>query len=229
MLFGPLLLMLVAGKWAYEVNAFGERASRLIQYALWAVSICGGFATFLGILGTFKDASSSLLLRILNSRRGLPVVGLSCLAAAVVFAIAAYRTKPPPLWTCSIARTVTGAPDAARCAVGTFATRTTFVIRLRRATDISHEPTLRARAVDRTRSSVALDSDAGGLCAAMGPDQPVHGETRLALTPDCGADRTFVVNLHVCDVVATSAAPRLHAAAQLEIKEGNNGQVIRCE
>ena len=228
-----LLFVLVTGKYAYDANALGASTSGVVAAVVWAVSVLVVVGNLVGLLGVVKESSNSLVLQLVNSLAGrLAIIALS-VALGAVFLVAALRVEPPWAWDCSIAGRRVAAPDRSRCPDGAFTQMRSFSVRLLHLGERRGAPTLRARANDRAASSVALDSDRGGLCIATGPDQPARGESRLALSADCGVDGEYVVNLHVCDVHvvgdAGNHAAELRAAARLEIREGSTSRAIDCD
>lgn len=227
-----LLFLLVTGKVAYDQNALGARTPGLLGAAAWALAVLIALANLMGLLGAIKASSKSFALGVINSLVGrLTIIGLA-LALGSVFLVTALGIENPRTWSCSIQSMRVTAPERPRCAEGAFARMRSFKLRLERASELTEQPTFRARVNDRSRSSVAIDSDRGGLCVATGPDHPTRGESRLVLSPDCGADRLYLVNLHLCDVqVIESAgdeAAQLRAAARLEMREGNHANVVEC-
>ena len=228
-----LLFVLVTGKYAYDRNALGASTSGVVAAVVWAVSVLVAVGNLVGLLGVIKESSTSAVLQLVNSLFGrLAIIALSA-ALGAVFLVAALRVEPPRVWDCSIAGRRVGAPDRSRCPDAGFAEMRSFSLRLLHLGELKEPPTLRARAVDRAAASVALDSDRGGLCIATGPDQPTRGESRLALSADCGVDGQYVVNLHLCDVHAIGdpgdRAAELRATAGLEIQEGSTARAIECE
>jgi hypothetical protein len=228
-----LLFLLVTGRYAYDANALGASTAGLVSSAIWALGVLAALGNLVGLLGVIKDSSASFAIRVINSLAGrLLIVGLS-VALGVVFLIAALHVEPPRIWSCNLQRRRVVPPDRTRCGDTGFAQMRSFQLRLVRASDLEQQPTLRAQVHDRSLSSVDVDSDRGGLCVATGPDQPTRGESRLALSPDCGADRVYLVNVHVCDTKviagAGDSAAELRAAVQLEMREGNNAYIITCE
>lgn len=228
-----LLFVLVTGKYAFDTGALGARTPGIVAAGAWAIGVLIALGGALGIVGAIKDTSTSVALQIVNSLAGrLTIIGLS-IALGVACLVAALRVSPPPIWSCGIAGRRLGSPDRSRCPDGSFVQMRSFQLRVQRAGELAELPTLRARARDRAASSVALDSDRGGLCVATGPDQPTRGESRLALSPDCGVDGQYAVNLHLCDsraiADAGNRAAELAAAADLEIQEGSHASAIACE
>lgn len=228
-----LLYVLVTGKYAYDMNAIGASTSALVNAVEWALAVLVALGNLVGLLGAVRDSSRSLAIRVVNSLAGRLAIITVSVALGTVFLVAVRRVRPARTWTCRIERRLVLTPVRARCADGPFAQMRSFQLALVRAGDSGEQPTLRARVVDRAASSVAIDSDAGGLCVATGPDQPTRGESRLVLSPDCGADRRYLVNLHLCDAKVIAApgdrAAELRAAVQLEIREGNHASAIDCE
>lgn len=229
---GALLFVLVTGKYAYDRHALGAATSGLIAAVIWAVGVLVTAANLVGLLGVIKQSSSSFALQLVNSLAGrIAIIALSG-ALGTVFLVAACRVQPSRAWSCTIQRRTTAAPDRSRCPDGAFVAMRSFSLRLTHPGELAAPPTLLARARDRAASSVALDSDRGGLCIATGPDLPTRGESRLALTPDCGVDGQYVVNLHLCDVRAVGEAGQaaeLRAAATLEMQEGSIARAIDCD
>jgi hypothetical protein len=228
-----LLFLLVTGKYAYDENAVGTRTPGLVGAAGWALTVLIALANLLGLFGAIRDSSKSLAIRIINSLAGrMTIIGLS-IALGVVFLVAALRIEPPSTWSCSIQNRIVAAPDRSRCPGAGFVQMRSFRLGVKRAGAHDEQPTLGARALDRMVSSVAIDSDRGGLCVASGPDYPTRGESRLALSADCGTDQLYIVNLHLCDTKviesASDRAAELRAAARLEIREGNHASAIACE
>jgi hypothetical protein len=229
----PLLFVLVTGKYAYDCNALGASTSGAVAAVVWAVSVLVAVGNLVGLLGVVKESSTSLVIQLVNSLAGrLAIIALS-VALGAVFLVAALRVEPPRAWDCRIQGRRVAAPDRSRCPDGEFAQMRSFSLRLLHLGDLRDAPTLRARVTDRAASSVALDSDRGGLCIATGPDQPTRGESRLALSADCGVDGEYAINLHVCDVHAVgdagNPAAELRAAAGLEMQEGSTARAIDCD
>jgi hypothetical protein len=228
-----LLFLLATGKYAYDTNAVGAATSGFVSAGIWALTVLAALGNLLGLLGAIKDSSTSFALHVVNSVIGrLAIMALS-VGLGAVFLVAALRVEEPRVWSCSVQRRIVAAPDRSRCAEGAFAQMRSFQLRLLRASELNEQPTLRAWVNDRLLSSVAVDSDRGGLCVATGPDQPTRGESRLVLSTDCGADRLYDVNLHLCDAKVTEGAARgaaeLRAAVRLEMREGNNASLVECE
>jgi hypothetical protein len=228
-----LLFVLVTGKYAFDTDALGARTSGVVAAGVWAIGVLVALGGALGVVGAIKDTSTSVALQIVNSLAGrLTIIGLS-IALGIVFAVAAARVAPPRIWSCSIAGRRVAPPDRSRCPDGSFAQMRSFQLRVQHAGELGELPTLRARIHDRAASSVALDSDRGGLCIATGPDLPTRGESRLVLSADCGVDGQYAVNLHLCDVRAIQGAAEraaeLAAAVDLEVQEGSHASAIACE
>jgi hypothetical protein len=228
-----LLFLLAMGRYAYVENALDVRAAGLVSAVVWAFGVVAALANLVGVVGAVRESSQSAVIRAVNSRAGRWIILVGSLALGTVFLIVALRVEPARRWSCSIERRLVGAPARSRCADGSFAQMRSFQLVLLGASELKDETTFRARVNDRARSSVAIDSDRGGLCAGAGADQPTRGESRLALSPDCGADRRYVVNLHLCDVqVIDGGADRageLRAATRLEMLEGINAYAVECE
>jgi hypothetical protein len=228
-----LLFVLMTGKYAFDTDALGGRTPGFVSAAAWALTVLIALANLLGLLGTVRDSSKSLAIRIINSLAGrLTILGLS-IALGVLFLVAALGVEAPRTWLCTVQTRLVAGPDRSRCPPGGFAQMRSFRLRLQRTGAHDEQPTLGARVHDRAVSSVAIDSDRGGLCVASGPDYPTRGESRLALSPDCGADRQYIVNLHLCDTRAIASvsdrATELGAAVRLEIREGNHANALACE
>jgi hypothetical protein len=228
-----LLFALVTGKYAYDAHALGAPTAGIVTAAMWAVPILAGLAGVIGVLGAIQASFKALVIRAVNSLAARLAIIAAGLAAGVVFLIAALAAEPPRTWTCSVTGPKLAAADASRCAPDARARMRSFQLRVVRDGDPGEPPILRAVVRDRAASSVAVDSDRGGLCAANGPDQPTRGESRLALTADCGVDRVYPVNLHLCDAAATGttggAAAQLAAAVRLEIRESNHASGVTCQ
>lgn len=230
-----LLFALVTGKYAYDAHALGAPTAGIVTAAMWAVPILAGLAGVIGVLGAIQASFKALVIRAVNSLAARLAIIAAGLAAGVAFLVAALTAEPPRTWTCSVTGPRLAAPDASRCAADAQARMRSFQLRLVRASDPGDAPILRAVVRDRAASSVAVDSDRGGLCAANGPDQPTRGESRLELSADCGVDRVYPVNLHLCDAAATAtatagaAAAQLAAAVKLEIREGNHASGVACQ
>lgn len=228
-----LLFLLVTGKYAYDQDALGARTPGFVSAGAWALGVLVAAANLVGLLGTIKASSRSFAVTVINSLVGRLTIVAASLVLGSVFLISALRVETPSTWSCTIESRRVIAPDRSRCPEGSFAQIRSFRLRLQRASDLTEQPTFRARVNDRSLSSVAIDSDRGGLCVATGPDQPTRGESRLVLSTDCGADRRYIVSLHLCDVQAIESAgdgaAELLAAARLEMREGNNASVVKCE
>lgn len=228
-----LLFLLATGKYAFDRNAIGGGTDELVGAGAWALTVLIALANLLGLFGAVRESSKSLAFRILNSLAGrLTVIGLS-IALGAVFLIAGLAVKPPRTWSCSIRDRQVRAPETARCPGAGFARMRSFSLHVQRAGALDDQPVLGARVLDRRLSAVAIDSDRGGLCVASGPDYPTRGESRLVLSPDCGTDQLYIVNLHLCDTrVIESASDRsaeLRSAVGLEIREGNHASAVMCE
>lgn len=227
-----LLFVLVTGKYAYDQGALGASTPGVVGALLWAIGVLVAIGNLLGLVGAVKDTSTSFALRVVNSLAGrLAIIALS-IALGVVFVVAALGVAPPRSWTCAIVVRRAAPPDRSRCAEGDFVQMRSFTLRLVHAGELGETPIVRARVRDRGASSVALDSDRGGLCVAGGPDQPTRGESRLVLSADCGVDGQYPVNLHLCDVRATQGAAdraaELTAAVELEIHEASHASAVDC-
>lgn len=228
-----LLFLLATGKYAFDRNAIGGSTDELVGAGAWALTVLIALANLLGLFGAIRDSSKSLAFRILNSLAGrLTVIALS-FALGVVFLAAGLAVEPPRTWSCSIEDRQVRAPDRARCPGGGFAQMRSFSLRVRRVGAPDDQPVLGARVLDRSVSAVAIDSDRGGLCVAGGPDHPTRGESRLVLSPDCGTDQVYIVNLHLCDTrvieSATDRSAELRSAVRVEIREGNHATAAVCE
>jgi hypothetical protein len=228
-----LAFLLATGQYAYAEGALGGRTAGFVRAMAWALGVVAALGNLVGVLGAVRESSQSALIRAVNARAGRWSILVASAVLGTLFLIAALRVEPAAVWSCRIARRLVGAPTGSRCPDGSFARMRSFPLELSRGSEATDEPTFRARVSDRSASSVAIDSDRGGLCAGAGPDQPTRGESRLALTPACGADRTYRVNVHLCDVheieAATDRAAELGAAVHFEIWEGNHAYAVACE
>lgn len=227
-----LVFVLAAGKYALDAEALGARTPGALDAGLWAVGVVVALGNLLGLVGAVQSTSASLVLRVVNSLAGRLVILALSLALGAVFLAAARGMEPGQPWRCVIAVRQVADPDRSRCPADGFAAMRSFQLRIEHAGAVAALPTLRARVRDRGASSVALDSNRGGLCVATGPDRPTRGESRLALSADCGADGRYAVNLHLCDVHAAedprNRAAELVAAVALEIEEGSHATAMQC-
>lgn len=229
---GSLVFVLATGKYALDAGALGARTPAALAAGLWAIGVVVALGNLLGLIGAVQASSTSLALRVVNSLAGRLVIIALSLALGAAFLAAAHGIEPGEPWRCGIAARRVAAPDRSRCPDDGFAAMRSFQLRVEHAGQVAVLPTLRARVRDRGASSVALDSDRGGLCVATGPDRPIRGQSRLALSADCGADGRYTVNLHLCDVRAApdagDRAAELAAAVELEIEEGSHATVLQC-
>lgn len=224
----PLLYLLTMAYVAWDANALGGNTNRFLEGFVWAFTVLSAGAGALGLTATLRKTSKSTALRFIKAKWGRPLIIAASLALGTLFLILTLRIETPADWSCTIENVVTNPPDPSRCPADEFAQMRSFKLRMSRISAIEGAPVVRARIRDRKTAAVSVDSDRGGLCVATGPDRPVRGESRLELSAECGANLTYLVNVHVCDVRAGDAGT-LDAAAELEIREGNNASVIVCE
>lgn len=197
------LAVIVTGRVAYDVDAFGPNTSRYVTALVWAIStVLSPLATALGVGALITEKGRKLLLHVIDSKRWRAcVIGLS-VALTVLFVTVTLLAHAPKNWVCTATQRSVEAPAPRRCPDESFARMRMFELRVTRAAEapasVTAFPTLVARSHDRKRVSVALDSPLP-LCGADGPDYPIKGESRLLLSSECGSDGTYTVRAWLCE------------------------------